>query len=114
MKNDYLPQTKDLDVFLEGTEIEDLGNRPLEAPLTMGGESLGRKLVVKKLDFRLPGDGIQVEYFRSRYGGWESVTKIEVRLNENAYSHLKKHNKVGSKHGGGGWIELYGPGQLRF
>lgn len=80
----------------------------------MGGEPLGRKLVVKKLDFRLPGDDIEVEYLRNEHGGWESVTTIEVKLNKNAYSHLKKHNKVGSRHGGGAWIEVYGPGQHRF
>jgi hypothetical protein len=114
MKNDYLPETKDLDIFLEGTEVEDLGSHPIEGPLTMQGEPLGKKLVLKKLDLNLPGDGIEVEYLRSRPGGWESVTTIEVRLNDNAYSHLKKHSKVGSRHGGGAWIEIYGPGQHRF
>ena len=55
MKNDYLPETKDLDIFLEGTEIEDPGSQPIEGPLTRQGEPLGKKLAVRKLDFNLPG-----------------------------------------------------------
>ncbi|MCX6815180.1 MAG: hypothetical protein NTY20_06035 [Candidatus Aenigmarchaeota archaeon] len=114
MKNNYLPQTKDLDVSLEGNEIEKLGQRPLEGDLTQGEKPLGKKLILKKQDFALGGDGIEVEYIRSRHGGWEAVTALEVMLNNNAYSHLKKHNKVGSRHGGGAWIEIYGPGEIRF
>jgi hypothetical protein len=114
MKNNYLRQTLDLEIFLEGNEIEELEHSPITGELTESGEPLGKKLVIRHYDFPLAGDGIEVEYIKSRPGGWETTTAIEVSLNKNAYLHLKKFNKVGSRHGLGAWIQIYGPGESRF
>ena len=107
MKNNYIPETMDLDIFLEGEEIASLRQGPLEGDLTELGESLDRRLILKYDPGVNKPDGIKVEPIRSDPdGGWEALTAYEVSINEYAYTLLKTHGRTGSRHGIGAHITI--------
>lgn len=115
MKNDYFPSSMDLDIFLEGNEVEELRQKPLEMDLMEVGKSLDKKLIVKYENFKSLGDGIEVIAQKTDpEGGWNEITAFEVKLNERAYSHLKQYNRTGSRHGLGAHITIHGPEALGF
>lgn len=115
MINNYSPSSMDLDIFLEIGDIEKLRKSPLEQALTEKGEPLGeRKLVVRCENFESMGDGIKVEPIRTDpNSGWDGITAFEVILNEHAYSHLIRYDRVGSRHANAAMITIFGPSQWK-
>jgi len=110
MKNNYCPQTTDLDIFFEGKEDAQVKSSPLEDELTEWGKSLGKKLIVKYQESKELGDGINVNFLKSHpEGGWNETTGVEVTLNERAHSHLMRYGQVGCRIGSESLITIYSP-----
>jgi hypothetical protein len=115
MKNNYFPESLDLDIFLQGDEVQRMLKEPIEGELMNRGEPLGKNLIVRCEDFKHYGDGIEVKYIKSDPdGGFDATTAIEVRLNRYAHSNLIKYKRTGSRHGLGAQVTIHGPGGVNF
>ena len=100
MRCNYIPETMDLEIFLDlrGSEIL---SPSLECELTYWGRPLKKKLRMKQEDFGHHGDGIIVNYLKTDpNGGWNETYAIEVLCNSRAIDHLVIHRQVSSRHGG--------------
>lgn len=96
----YIPESGDIDIFLESSVLYQGPSPPFECDLTQCGRPLGKRLIFDREEFDEPGDGIKVYYLKNDpRGGWNETYAIKVTFNRIAWTHLRVHGKVGSRHG---------------
>lgn len=89
-------------------ELQGLRQNKLEAPLTehWGDKDLG-KLVSLELADNKGSDGIEVKYLPEDAKSWEAIQRVQVKVNESAYSHIERRGKFGTRYGIGDKIEIF-------
>lgn len=81
-------------------ELEQLYQKQtLETPLTQpfDGEDLG-KIVSLALSENNVIDGIQLKYLPDKAQNWETILRIEIKINERAYNHIKQRGQFGTRY----------------
>ena len=89
-------------------ELEELRQKKLEAQLTeaWGDEDLGKLVTLELIDNNGP-DGIELTYFPENPESWEAIQRVQVRVNERVYSHIKQRGGFGTRYGMGDKIEIF-------
>jgi len=95
-------------------ELQGVRQGKLEAPLTehWGDKDLG-KLVSLELADNNGSDGIELKYLPEGAESWEAIQRVQVRINERAYSHVRERGQFGTRYGMGDKIEIFN-GDPRF
>ncbi len=98
----------------EKRELKRLRQGKLEAPLTeyWGDKDLG-KVVSLELADNNGSDGIELKYLPDGAESWEAIQRVQVRMNERAYSHVETRGQFGTRYNGSDKIEIFN-GDPRF
>ncbi len=89
-------------------ELQRLREGKLEAPLKQAWEpdkDLG-KVVTLELANTNAIDGIELKYLPEGAESWEAIRRVEVKVNERAYSHVGRHGQFGTRYNGSDKIEI--------
>ncbi len=95
-------------------ELQGLLQEKVEAPLTehFGGKDL-KKIISLELADNNESDGIELKYLPDDFKSWESIQKIQVKINSRAYSHIQERGRFGTRYNGSDKIEIFN-GDPRF
>ncbi len=98
----------------EKRELQGLRQGKFEAPLTehWGDKDLG-KVVSLELADNNGSDGIELKYLPDGAESWEAIQRVQVRMNERAYSHVETRGQFGTRYNGSDKIEIFN-GDPRF
>ncbi len=89
-------------------ELQRLGQGKLEAPLKQAWEpdkDLGKVVSLELADTDAI-DGIELKYLPNSAESWEAIRRVEVKMNERAYSHVRQHGQFGTRYNGSDKIEI--------
>ncbi|MDP3026341.1 MAG: hypothetical protein Q8N63_01435 [Nanoarchaeota archaeon] len=95
-------------------ELQRLRKEKLEAPLTehWGDKDLGKTVSLELADNN-GSDGIELKYLPNGAESWEAIQRVQVKLNERAYSHIRGRGQFGTRYNGSDKIEIF-DGDPRF
>ncbi|HLC80606.1 MAG TPA: hypothetical protein VJG31_02435 [Candidatus Nanoarchaeia archaeon] len=95
-------------------ELTRLRQEKLEALLTKLWEDndLGKVISLEFADNN-GNDGIELKYLPEGAESWEAIRKVQVRVNEWAYNHIRDRGQFGTRYGIGDKIEIF-DGDHRF
>jgi len=94
MDNSYYPN-KELKVFLEKEEVENLPENPLEMNLMYEGNKLSERFTIKFEDFEHKNKEVIIDHKYSSDSGYSVLTSIEILINSDGLSKLKTDFKIG-------------------
>tara|TARA_Y100000310_G_scaffold249029_1_gene255037 strand:- start:393 stop:740 length:348 start_codon:yes stop_codon:yes gene_type:complete len=92
---------------IETQELQRLRQEKFEAPLTehWGGEDLD-KTVSLEFEDNNGMDGIELKYLPEGVMGWEAIKRVQVKVNERAYNHIRERGQFGTRYNGSDKIEI--------
>jgi hypothetical protein len=95
-------------------ELQRLRQEKFEAPLTehWGNKDLGKVVSLEFAD-NSGNDGIELKYLPEGAESWEAIQRVQIKVNERAYSHVKERRQFGTRYNGSDKIEIF-DGDLRF
>ena len=88
-------------------ELQRLRQGKLEAPLTehWGDKNLG-KIVSLELADNNGTDGIELKYLPDDAESWEAIQRVQVKVDERAYRHIRGRGRFGTRYNGSDKIEI--------
>jgi len=95
-------------------ELQGLRQGKLEAPLTehWGDKDLGKVVSLELVDNN-GSDGIELKYLPEGAESWEAIQRVQVKMNERAYTYVRGRRQFGTRYNGSDKIEIF-DGDPRF
>ena len=108
MKATFDGQDYTLILDKEKRELQGLRQEKLEAPLKdhWRDEDLGKVVSLEFAD-NTGNDGIEVKYLPEGAESWESIKKVQVKMNVGAYRYVESRGQFGTRYGMGDKIEIF-------